>query len=248
MNATEQKDLQKLKRHIETCPSIPPDSLVSRIVLKRLDEKLNPTEHEQSYDTNGYATSSSRYVSPPSQDQTYAPSRQYTFINQNRRKKATKIIKPKIPHGPFDNFFKTIRIMVIDLPLTLLFISIVATHLIHKYYINYVTPMIEAANWADNDRLESEFTYYDRHCDASDITASSIDEVTVHDGVDSSDDAVENFMVHGMSLFTDILDQDVSTRLRTYIRKRNIQLTADEVIPLDTPEKRYSFGISECNI
>ena len=247
MNATEEKDLQKLKQHVESCPSIPPDSLVSRILLQRINEKLHPSTMGNGYQNgNGYASQKSF---PPSQNDSYyttsTPSVMKGVAPVTPAISARQSKKHQICKGPFDSLFKIIRIIVVDLPLTLLFVSLITTHLIHKYYTNYVTPMIEKANWADNDRLFSEFTYYDRPCDVEDVTASSIEEVIIRDdnGIDTSDDAVENFMVHGMSLFTNILDKDVSTRLRTYIRKRNYELSADEVIPLDTPDKRHSFGI-----
>ena len=247
MSVSEAKDLQKLKQHVESCTSIPPDSLVSRILLQRINEKLHPSSMANGYQNgNGYTSQKSII---PSQDDNHYTTTTTTIPPVMKivapAVSARRSMKHQIRKGPFDSLFKTIRIILIDLPLTLLFISLITTHLIHKYYTNYVTPMIENANWADNDRLFSEFTYYDRPCDVEDVTASSIKEVIIRDdnGIDTSDDAVENFMIHGMSLFTNILDKDVSKRLRTYIRKRNYELSADEVIPLDTPDKRHSFGI-----
>ena len=151
--------------------------------------------------------------------------------------------KPK--RSKLDTVLSTLRLFMIDIPLTLLFLSAVTSHLVYKYYVNYITPMIEAANWIDNDRLDHEFTYYNRQCDLSDITAKSIDDVVLDESIHNVDDAVDNFMVHGMSLFRNILDEKVSNELRTYIRRRNHELTNDEIIPLDTPAGRHSFGIGE---
>ena len=105
--------------------------------------------------------------------------------------------------------------------------------------------MIDAANWADNDRLLSEYTYYERQCDTTDISASNIQSLTLDESLHDANDATEMFMVHGMGMFSNVIDKNVSDDLRNYIRKRNHELTEDEVIPLDTPEKRHSFGIGK---
>lgn len=204
MNATDRKEIYKLMKHIESCPSLPSDSFVSRTVLHRLQQKLNQNEN--------------RIAQP-----------------QSCKKRRTTL----------DRILVFIRTLIVDIPLTLLFISAITSHLAYKYYTNYITPMIEAANWADNDRLQSEFTYYVRQCDVSDITTDNIKSVTLDESKDDVDDAVETFMVHGMGLFKNILDEKVSDDLRTYIRKRNSELKDNEIIPLDTPELRSSFGIGE---
>lgn len=214
MKASERRDIRKLKQHIESCPSIAPDSFVSRIVLHRLDQKL---------EQHGYG------------------------VNKMSKKNAkkTRTAKEKRKRTGLDSFLTSLRIFFFDLPLTLLFLSIVTTHLMHAYYTNYISPMIDAANWADNDRLLSEFTYYERPCDVNDISAQGIEDVTLDENVHGVDDAVENFMVHGMSMFPNILDEKVSHDLRTYIMRRNHELTDDEIIPLDTPAGRHSFGIGK---
>lgn len=255
MKKSDQKELNKLKKHVESCPSIPPDSLVSRIIFQHIDEKLN----NPSSATNGYHSHKKAFPQAAPQDQSLYYAQQESQIWNTTQQKPTsnkpsctrprQRHRPKPRPGPFDTFFKMIRVTLLDLPTTLLFLSIITTHLMHKYYIHYITPMINNANWADedNNRLLSEFTYYVRPCDESDVTASNIESLVLpNDGSVKSDDAVEKMMIHGMGLFQDILDEDVSGRLRTYIRKRNLELTNDEVIPLDTPEKRYSFGISKC--
>jgi hypothetical protein len=212
MITSDRREIDRLRHHIESCPSVPVDSFVSKLVLTRLEQKLiNP---------NGV---------------TYCPN------NSSKGKK--KKHKERKPKSIIYSILTTLRMIMIDLPMTLLFISLVTTHLLHKYYIHYISPMIDAANWVDNDRLNSEFTYYERPCDVSDISTSSIDTVIVEDGIDDADDAVENFMVHGMSLFKNILDEHVSLDLRSHILKRNGELTEAEYIPLDTPKGRHSFGI-----
>jgi len=128
--------------------------------------------------------------------------------------------------------------------MTLIFIFLTISILIQQYYNHYVSPTIDAANWIQNDheRLQHEFTYYSRECDSSDITATSVQTVKLNP-LSNAQDAVDNFMIHGMTLFPSLLDPITATELRTYISRRNGELTNDEVIPLDAPTNRQSFGI-----
>jgi len=214
MNKAEREEFQKLRQHIANCQTVPRESFVSRVVLHRLNEKM--LQLEQAPSSGG--------------------SRGIWKGRKNKQK------KPK--RSAIESFFAFVRTLIIDLPFTLLLLSTVITHLAHEYYVHYVSPMIDAARWVNNDRLKNEYTYYDRPCDVSDITAKSIEEVILEDGINDADEAVDKFMVHGMGLFTNILDDQVSDDLRNYIRRRNYELSDEEIIPLDTPDGRHSFGIN----
>ena len=148
-------------------------------------------------------------------------------------------------HEPFSVILSTIRVIFLDIPMTLLFLFLTLSILIQQYYNHYVSPTIDAANWIHNDyeRLQHEFTYYSRECDSSDITATSVQTVKLDPLKHKAQDAVDNFMIHGMTLFPSLLDSETATELRTYISRRNEELTDDEVIPLDGPANRLSFGI-----
>ena len=140
---------------------------------------------------------------------------------------------------------KVLRIFLVDAPMTILFSIMMLSILIQNYYMHYVSPTIDAANWANDDaaRLKDEFTYYHRECDVSDVTADSIESIMLDENKDTYKDAVENLMIHGMTLMPSLVDGETAHNLREYILKRNQQLTNDEAIPLDGPENRWSFGI-----
>jgi len=106
----------------------------------------------------------------------------------------------------------------------------------------YVTPMIETARWTDSSRLKDEYTYYDRRCDISDISTRFMEDLILSE-TESGSTAVEKMMIHGAILIPSILEEDTASTLRNYILKRNMELTADEKIPLDGPDQRWSFGI-----
>ena len=138
-----------------------------------------------------------------------------------------------------------IRMILLDGPMTVLFSLLMLSILIQQYYNQYVSPTIDAADWVSNDaeRLQHEFTYYARQCDASDVSISSVQSVKLNADAHDAQDAVDNVMTHGMTVYPSLLQQSTALELRNYIMRRNQQLTNDEVIPLDGPENRWSFGI-----
>jgi hypothetical protein len=138
-----------------------------------------------------------------------------------------------------------IRVALLDIPMTLLFSILMVSILIQQYYNYYVLPTIDAADWMSNDaeRLQHEFTYYARECDASDVSTSSVQSVKLDPEIHTAQDAVDNIMVHGLTVFPSLLDQSTAEELRDYVMKRNQELTKDEVIPISAPDNRWSFGI-----
>mmetsp|Transcript_8819 Transcript_8819/g.10208 ORF Transcript_8819/g.10208 Transcript_8819/m.10208 type:complete len:967 (-) Transcript_8819:1064-3964(-) len=225
MDRKQRNEYVKLINHIQSCESVTSDCVVSRLVIDRLNRKLNQP--------NGGGSTT----------------RKLSFsVADASKKMTTKTKKKGVENGVWaalSGFLTCVRILLLDLPLTFLFISVITSYLIHQYYTLYVSPMVTAAKWDGVDRLRHEFTYYERKCDASDVSAHEISGLVLdsNNPDHNASKAVETFMTHGMSMMTDILDADVSDELRNYILRRNLELTDEEVIPLDTPEGRWSFGI-----
>jgi hypothetical protein len=130
---------------------------------------------------------------------------------------------------------------------------VLLTHLLSNYYRHYIYPTIEAARWdgpnGEIDRLKNEFTYYNRICDEFDVTQSNLDGL-IFDGnssssfsTDTTKYAMDTIMTHGMGIFPSLISLQTASALRSYILKRNMELTTDEYIPLDAPRNRWSFGI-----
>jgi Phytanoyl-CoA dioxygenase (PhyH). len=145
---------------------------------------------------------------------------------------------------------KMMRISLMDLPMAILFSLVMLTLVVQLYYHHYISPTIDAARWIHEDasRLQDEFTYYARECDVADVTTDSIRNVILQQDTSTiSDDyyeeALDIMMTHGMAVVPSLIDLNTCEELRNYIMKRNMELTADEVIPLDTPQNRWSFGI-----
>lgn len=143
---------------------------------------------------------------------------------------------------------KILLISFTDVPMMLLFALLMLTVVVQFYYNHYISPTIDAARWIHDDasRLQDEFTYYARECDVTDVTTDSIRNVILRETSSITDDykeALQVIMTHGMAIVPSLIGLKTSEELRNYIMKRNLELTADEVIPLDTPQNRWSFGI-----
>lgn len=162
-----------------------------------------------------------------------------------RSRRSISLRKKNIQKPTPSSTTRALRVLLIDAPMTALFSLLMISILIQKYYAHYISPTIDAANWADNDaiRLDDEFTYYSRECDVSDVTTDSIKTVVVDENKHTAADIVEHLMEHGISVIPSLVDEQNSHALREYIMKRNTELTSDETIPLDGPVGRWSFGI-----
>lgn len=124
---------------------------------------------------------------------------------------------------------------------------VLLTNLLSIYYRYYISPTIQAARWdgpnGEIDRLRDEFTYYNRICDEFDVTQDNLDGLIFDENKTSSKHAINTIMTHGMGIFPSLISLETASILRSYILKRNMELTTDEYIPLDAPTNRWSFGI-----
>jgi len=178
-----------------------------------------------------------------------------SIVSKKKKKKKKKTNNGKTTTNYLLRMIKTmLRIFFMDVPMVMVFSLVMLTMVVKFYYNHYISPTIDAAQWIQDDasRLQDEFTYYARECDVSDVTTGSIQDVILqqqqeHDtsgnGKNNYDEAVQVIMTHGMAVVPSLIDTNTSQELRNYILKRNMELTADEVIPLDTPQNRWSFGI-----
>eukprot|EP00978_Attheya_sp_CCMP212_P006256 scaffold14183_cov67-Attheya_sp.AAC.2 len=88
-------------------------------------------------------------------------------------------------------------------------------------------------------RRDLEMTYYNRPCTAEDITTQSVSDLVIRNDTDTT----RHMLVHGMSLYPEVLSQDTATRLRDYVLFRNANLKSGEAIEVISNAHRYSFAI-----
>jgi len=213
-------DLLRLRRHIHTTLYVPPGSHSVQRVIRAIDDEISRIADENG-DNNV-----EQLIRPP------------------------ESVREDVGDEMTTNRKKTLRLSVflrslfLDFPLLLLFILMLGTVSINFMFDHYYTKIIESARWRDTAGrlLDHEFTYYERHCDDSDISSSSARDFTLNERA-TVDDAVNTMMTHGVIKVPSILSDDVSSALRSFILKRNQELTSSERIPLDGPDNRWSFAI-----
>ena len=131
---------------------------------------------------------------------------------------------------------------MIYIPLVTLFTVLILLISLHTIHASYLSPRIKLMTFSDAPNRDSENTYYERDCTASDISTIDPSDLAIHPNSTASE-ALHHMMKNGMSVYPDILSPDTSTRLRDYIIKRNSELTKEEAIPVIANENRWSFGI-----
>lgn len=133
------------------------------------------------------------------------------------------------------------RCIFLDLPMIVIFSFFILTHILHHIHDEYLYPQFQLMIWDDN-RRNTENTYYDRICTEADMTAHSVEQLMIEDYF-SANDCVDHMMTHGVSIYSNILQDDVIDDLRTYVLQRNKELTESEAIPVIDNDYRWSFGI-----
>lgn len=142
-------------------------------------------------------------------------------------------------------FLSFLRTILIDVPLSLLFVALLASLSANYLYDAYYIPLMDALQWpGDTSRDETENTYYDRHCTANDITTRSAHDLIVPPN-ESARDASLRTQKHGMTVFPKVVSDDHAASLRDYILHRNAALkeTDMDYIWLISGNNRWSFKL-----
>ena len=136
---------------------------------------------------------------------------------------------------------RLLRIVVLDAPLTVLFALLVATMCVRHVYDNYLSVQLSNMLWT-NGRKKREITYYDRRCEVSDISTRNVADLLIQSNY-TTEDCVHHMMVHGASMYPDLISAQTATDLRNFVLKRNSELTDRDAISVIENESRWSFGI-----
>lgn len=134
----------------------------------------------------------------------------------------------------------TLRSLVIDIPLTLLFTAIVAAAIVDKVHDKYLAKQIDLMKFQENSRDFLELTYYHRYCEMDDeISATSNDQLLVPENA-TAEECVAHQMTHGVSVYRNLLTPETMHELREFIVEENKKQDGFYVIENDF---RYSWGI-----
>mmetsp|Transcript_6751 Transcript_6751/g.18838 ORF Transcript_6751/g.18838 Transcript_6751/m.18838 type:complete len:985 (+) Transcript_6751:168-3122(+) len=138
-------------------------------------------------------------------------------------------------------FLRMLRTALIDAPLAILFAALVATICTRHIYDNYLSKNLRSMEWT-KQRKAAEITYYDRRCDPSDMSTRDVADLLIQPN-HTRDDCVHHMMVHGASVYPDLLSAETAIQLRQFVLRRNAELTDKDAITVLENKQRWSFGI-----
>jgi hypothetical protein len=132
-------------------------------------------------------------------------------------------------------------VLLLDLPLLLVLVAYGSLVWMHHVHDTYLTAQTDALVW-NNERKETEMTYYQRKCDARDITTRHASDLMLD--VDATpQQAYAHQLKHGFTVFRNVLSRETAHLLRATIVDRNYNLTADEFIDLHKAENRFGYAV-----
>ena len=135
--------------------------------------------------------------------------------------------------------FTVMRFIFLDIVVLAPLVVFCALQLVEQVRDNYLLKQLELQAWTD-DRRTTETTYMHRDCEPESITARDTPEIMI-DPAAGTLAAVEKMMVHGVSVYPDLLTPETAKELRDFIVAEN-KLTKDG-IPVIEQKNRWSFPI-----
>lgn len=133
------------------------------------------------------------------------------------------------------------RLLMTDLPLVFLFLITVSTAVLSRVYQDYLGPQLDFMEYTDENRTH-DLSYYHRVCPLGHISTNIVEDLYIGEDF-TTDECVEHMMVHGMSLYKDIIQPNTAQSLREYILEKNKNLNAKDAIGVIANKNRWSFGI-----
>jgi len=214
-NSKKENDIEILRSYILTCPNLTPESQAISVALAALDDGLSPHKQKNGYHLTSH-TSKNKQTSHHKRRGSYHGGGRVSILH-------------------------ILRILCIDGPLAALFTSYILLVFIHNVRDEFLQPQLELMEWNASRRSE-ELTYYHRFCNENDLTTRTVDDLMIRDYF-TLQDCVDHQMIHGMSIYPNILKDNTSDILRQYILERNSQLTSKDAIGVLSNQNRWSFGI-----
>jgi len=121
---------------------------------------------------------------------------------------------------------RTLRWVLLDIPLLTAFCMLLSAHLLQHVYQGTIQPLVESyrRGEADDEGYYSEFdfdlTYYNRQCDAEDISTHDASDLIITKEQTGAE-AANVMMEHGAVVFKNVLSEQTATDLRAYLESRN---------------------------
>ena len=138
---------------------------------------------------------------------------------QSQRRRSTSV---------FSLLGSLLRLIIIDIPLSALFILLVSSLVIRHSYYAYVTTYIDAYRRSEPNEetgfypdFEYDMTYYNRQCDKYDITTRDANDLFIDPATATHEKAASTMMRHGAVVVPGVLQPSTATELRQYLESRH---------------------------
>eukprot|EP00957_Ditylum_brightwellii_P177476 13517893-Ditylum_brightwellii.AAC.1 len=106
-----------------------------------------------------------------------------------------------------------LRALLLDLPLSLLFLFFLLTLSARHIHDNYLILLQDAVSFQHTHRPHTEHVYYERICDKDDVSTSNLQDLLIDENW-TSKEAAENIHMHGLSMFPSLISRDTAAALR----------------------------------
>jgi len=138
-----------------------------------------------------------------------------------------------------------LRSITVDVPLALVFMLFLLACFVQHAHDRYYVTLFNRSMRTDNHLLD-EYTYYERQCNAYDISTNDLQDLVVRDQSKSGlSEAVDKMMTHGTVVIPKLFSEDIVTALRAHVVKRNGAVDEQEAFPVSQGNLglRVSYGI-----
>ncbi len=231
--------LENLRKELKKCKDVDANGEAMRFVLKTIDDV------ERSHCTSSF---SGITQSKPTTKLKNGKSNNVSLNGNGHCKVPTRalekkeIVSAKKARFNIANiFFFAVRFTLLELPLVAIFLLCAITASLSYVYDEYLNPQFELMTYTEQNRTRDQ-TYYHRVCTPDDITANDPADLLIEDDF-TPHDCLEHMMVHGMSMYQNILKPDTADNLRTWVLQRNKAMKKGDEIGVIANEHRWSFFI-----
>mmetsp|Transcript_7998 Transcript_7998/g.9214 ORF Transcript_7998/g.9214 Transcript_7998/m.9214 type:complete len:972 (+) Transcript_7998:57-2972(+) len=266
MRSQEQLDLNKLRSELLSCSEVSPNSEAMQLAIATLEnvQKLlqqegsksqSPARNNDNSDsdarisavdtpTSASVPSSNVNVSPllPRFGEAHDSNNNSNVGNSSSRSRSNRVTVRSSSSSRIQNIlFKMIRTFLIDFPLIAVFLLTIATLSLSYMYEEYLNPQLEAFRYTEDNR-DTDISYYHRACPPGEMSTRAAEDLYIGDDF-TTEECVEHMMVHGMSLYKNLIKPETAKSLRDWVIEKNKKLKDEDAIGVIENENRWSFGI-----
>lgn len=124
--------------------------------------------------------------------------------------------------GKVSHIFSWVRFVLMDAPLLVVLLLYASVNWLDYVHRAYILRQAEAFYWS-SERIEQEHTYYNRYCDAKDVSTNTTADLFVpsSDPHFTPQDAAAIQLKHGFTFIENVLSPQAMQELRDHIHYKN---------------------------